>query len=111
MEDPEALACPHVESPDVAFHIFPALGNSAGQVRGPDNYDILGYDGRRMKADLPGDQIDLLIVVLFQVHHAILAEAGYRDAGLGIESDEPVTGRNVQDSLLLAIRPVGDSVA
>ena len=44
MEDPEALACPHVESANVTLHVRFALGNAACPVRGADNYDILGDD-------------------------------------------------------------------
>src|ERR1035441_8474497 len=99
MENPKTLARPHVESADITFHIFLALGNPTGQVRGADCHDILGYDGRGMKTDVSIDQIDLLIVVLLQIDHAILAEAGYPDTGFGIQSREPVTGRDVQDSL------------
>src|SRR6202035_5413466 len=93
------------------FHFFLAFWHPSRQVRGPDNHHISGDDGRRMKPDVPVDQIDLLIVVLFQIDHAALAEAGNGDASFGIERDEPVTWRDVQDSLFVAVSPVRQSMA
>src|SRR5712671_3695184 len=111
MENPKTLARPHVESADVTFHVFPALGNPAGQVRSSHDHDVPGDDGRRMKTDVPVDQVDVLIVVLLQIDYAVFAECWYARARLCIQRDEPVAGRDVQDSLFLAVRPVGESVA
>ena len=111
MENPEALAGSHIESADIAFHVFPASWHSAGQVRGADDHHVAGHDGRGMKPDFSGDQINILIVVFFQIDHAAHAEAGHADAGLGIQRDEPVTRRDIQDSLFLAVGPIGQAMS
>lgn len=48
-----------------------------------------------MQTHLAGDQVDLLIVVLLQVNHAVSAEAGNGCAGLGVERDQAVARRDV----------------
>ncbi len=111
MEDPQPLAGAHVEPADVALHVMKTLGRPACQVRGSHDHHILRHHGRRVKPDFSGDQIDLLVVVLLQIDDAVFAEAGHRRAGLGIESDEPVAGRDIEDSLFLAVGPVGHSMS
>ena len=64
-----------------------------------------------MQPDFAGDQVDLLIVVQLQIDDAVLAEAGHGMPGLGVQSDQPVAGRDVQDSLFLAIGPIGQAMA
>ena len=64
-----------------------------------------------MQPDFAGDQIDLLIVVQLQIHHAVLAEAWDRNAGLRIQRDQPVARRDIEDAFLLAVGPVGQAAA
>src|ERR1700688_3757659 len=100
-----------IESADVAFHIVPAVGNAARSVRRADDHDVLGDDGRGMQPYFAGDRIDLLIIVLLQIDDAVVAESGCERAVLGVESDEPVAGGDIEDSLFLAVGPVGESAA
>ena len=95
VEDPEALAGAHVESADVALHVFSAVRHATGQVRGTDNHDIFRDDGRRVQADFAGDEIDVLIVVFFQVHDAVHAERGNRQARLSVQRDQAITRSDV----------------
>jgi len=86
-----------------------ALRVGAGLVRRADNHHILGDGRRRMEADLAGDEIHLLIVVQLQIDDAALAEPGDRHAGPGIEGDEPIAWRDVQDPIVPAIGPVREA--
>src|SRR5207249_4145038 len=52
-----------------------------------------------------------LIVFELQIHDAALAEARNRIAGLRVERDQPVAGRDVEDPLFAAIAPVGEPAA
>ncbi len=63
VEYPEALASPHIESADEAFHVGLALGYAAGPVRGADNHGIAGDNRRGVQSDFSGNQVDLLIVL------------------------------------------------
>ena len=64
-----------------------------------------------MEPDGRGLEVDLLIEVLLQVHDAVAAEALNRRSGSGVERDEPVSLRHVQDSLLLAVAPVREAAS
>ena len=66
---------------------------------------------RGVQADVAVDEIDLLVVVQLEIDDAAFAEAGYEHAGFGVESDQPVAGRNVEDALVLAVSPVGQAAA
>ena len=55
---------------------------------------------RRVQADFAGDEIHLLVVFQLQIDDAVLAEAVHRLAGLRVERDHLVAGRDVDDALL-----------
>src|SRR5262245_60790597 len=74
-----------------------------------DNHDILRHDWCGMQADVAGNQVDLLVEILLQIHGTALAKSSHDGAGLGAESDQPVSRSNVKDPLLLAIRPVSQA--
>ena len=57
-------------------------------------------DRRGVQADLAGDQIHLLVGLELQIDDAVLAEAWNRRAGLRVERDQLVAGRDVEDALL-----------
>ena len=82
-------------------------------MRRADDHDILRDDRRGMQPDFAGDGIDRLIVILFQIDHAILSEAGHGNAGLGVQGNQTIAGRDVEDALFFcaAFRPVGESAA
>ena len=69
-----------------------------------------------MNSDFAGFQIDLLVVALdganLQINDAILAERVDHRAVLGVQRNEPVTCRDVQDAVVaFAVRPVCDTTA
>ena len=59
-----------------------------------------------MQPDLTGDQIHVLIVVQLQIDDAALAEARHGNAGLRVERDETISGRDVEDALFTAVGPI-----
>ena len=72
--------------------------------------------GRRgVQPDLAGLAIDLLALaehdIVLQIDDAVLAERRDAVAGLRVERDEPVAGRDVEDALVLAVGPVRDAAA
>ena len=81
------LPTPDVESADVALVVALAARHAAGQVRGADDDRVAGDDRRGVQADLAGDEVHDLIVVLLQIDDAALAEARDRNAGLRVERD------------------------
>jgi hypothetical protein len=68
-----------------------------------------------MQADFPVYQVDRLPRSvdrkLFHIHGAIVPEGADQLAGFRIQADEPVAGRNIQDPLFLAVRPIGKAAA
>src|ERR1700722_1955995 len=111
VENPKALAGLHVEAAHVAFVIAHALRRHSFAKRRTDDDRVLGYNGRRLKADLAGRQIrkDGLIVVELQVHHTALAERGYDLAVLRFETNQTVPRRYIENPLLLAVGPIGEA--
>ena len=111
VEDPEALAGPHVESADVALHVGLARGDAARFVRGADDDDVFRNHRRRVQADLRRHRIDHLVVVLFQIDEAVFAERRDAHAGLRVQRDELIARRHVENSLLASIGPVRQAAA
>ena len=64
-----------------------------------------------MDADFPAQRIDFLIVILFEIDHAIHAEARNPVPRLGVQGDHAIARREVDDALVLAIRPIGEAAA
>jgi len=67
-------------------------------------------------ADLPGLEIDLLLVAVngadLQIDEAILAERHDRRAGLRVQLREPIAGRHVDDALIAAaVGPIGEAAS
>src|SRR5438552_2222742 len=113
MENPETFARAHIEAANVALHIFLAGRDSAWFVRCTDDHRVTGDDGSCVESDLRTQEIDLLIVVQFQIDSAVFAKAANRCAGLRIERDKPVAGSDVKYPLVpsRAIAPVRQSAA
>ena len=93
------------------FTLVLLRGTPPGRCAAPMTTTFLADQRRRVQSDFAGDEIDLLVVVLLQIDDAVLAEAGHRDAGLRVERDEPVAGRDVENPLLAAVGPVGQAAA
>ena len=111
VEDPQALAGADVEAADEALHVGLAARDAAGPMRGADDDHVPRHERRRMQPDLAGDRIDLLVVVLLQIDDAVLAEGRDRHAGLRVEREEAVAGRDVENPLLAAVGPVRQATA
>ena len=102
VEDPHALPGLHIEAADVALLVLLALRHATRQVRGADDDRVLRDDRRRVQADLAGDGIHRLVVILFEVNDAVRAERRDRAAVLRVERDELVAGRDVDDAVVAA---------
>src|SRR6202521_5323932 len=111
MEDPQALARAHVEAAYIALLVRLAARRAAGQMRGADDDDVLRDDRRRVQADLTLHEVHDLVIVLLQIDDAVLAEPRHERAGLGVERDELVARRHVENSLLAAVGPVREPSA
>src|SRR6266446_2718098 len=111
VEDPKAFAGLDVEPADVAFHIFPALGIRAGPVCSAHDHDVFGNGRGGVKAHFPGDQIHILVVIKLEIDDAFIPKGGGRNAGLRIQSDQPIAGCDVEDSLFGAVSPVCKAAA
>src|SRR5438067_1242921 len=76
VELPELFAAAHVEGAHEPLGVVVRLDCAAFPERGADNRDIAGDRGRRVDADLPGLEIDLLLVAVngadLQIDEAIL---------------------------------------
>ena len=111
VEDPQALAGAHVEAADVTLHVRLAGRHATRAMRGADDDDVAGDRRRGMQPDLARHRIDLLIVVLLQVDDAVVAEPRDAHAGLRVQRDELIAGRDVEDALLFAVGPVREAAA
>src|SRR6266571_3924779 len=111
MEDPETLARPHIETANVALHILLADRHSAWLVRRTDNYRVAGHDRSRVESDVRTQEIDLLIVVRFQIDRAVFAKAANGRASLGVQRDKPVARCDIEYPLFPAVTPVRQSAA
>ena len=80
-------------------------------MRRADDDHVFRYRGCGVQSDFAGDRVDLLIVIQLQVEHAAVAEAGNGRAGFGVERDQPVAGRDVEDAFFLSVGPVSQTAA
>ena len=97
VKDPETLAGAGVEAPDVPLGLLLGRRGPSRQMRGADEDDAIGNDRRGVEADLAGDEVELLIHALLQVQDPVGAEARDAPAGFGVERNQPVTRRDVDD--------------
>ena len=103
VEYPLALAGLDVEAADIA------LGGGRG--RGADHNGVLHHQRRCMQADDAAVGIHLLVVILAQVDHAVLAEGRIGQARLRIEGEHRVADGDVEDALVGAVGPIGAAQA
>ena len=80
-------------------------------MRGADDDRIAGDDRRGMETELAGNRVDHLIVLELQIHQAVLPEAWNRTAGLGIERNQLIALRDVENALFLPVAPVRETAA
>jgi hypothetical protein len=111
MEDPQAFAGPCVVPPHVALDVAHALRVSAGPVRRADDDDAAGDDGRGVQPDFAGDRVDLLVVLELQIDDPRVPESRHGASRSRVERDQLVAGRDVDDALVLSVRPVREAAA
>ena len=75
-------------------------------MRCPDDDDVARDHGRGVETDLPRDEIDRLVELCFQIDNAVVAEPADAVARLGVERNELITRRHVEDAFGLAVSPV-----
>jgi hypothetical protein len=78
---------------------------------GPDDHGVPTDDRGSMKSYIASDRIDDLVVVELEIDHSVLAKRLNRSTDPGIESDQTVAGRHVEDSLLTTIGPIRQTAA
>ena len=71
------------------------------------DHDIARNHGCSMQADFALLQINFLIVIEFQIDDAAAAKSRDRIARLGVQCDQPIAGRDIDDSFVPTIGPVG----
>ncbi len=86
-----------------------AGGRRADAERRADNHDIAHHDRGRCCADHAG--LDVVAVqAVPQIDDSVGAESRIRHAGLGVQLDEMIAGRDEQDALVaMAIGPIRDA--
>src|SRR5689334_2177297 len=70
-----------------------------------DDDDVLRDHRRRMQTDFALHEVHRLVVVQLQVDDAVLSERRYRVAGLRVEREHLIAGRDVDDTVVAA--PIG----
>src|SRR5881409_464411 len=111
VEDPKTPARAHIECADITFDVRLGTGDATWPVGCAYDDYIADHNRRRVESDFAGERIDLLVVILLQVHRAICAKAANRGAGLRVQSDEPVARRHIQDSFLPPVTPISQPAA
>jgi hypothetical protein len=77
-------------------------------MRGADNHNIPGDDGRGVQPDLAAHRIDVLIIVELQIDQALLSKTSKELSRLRVKRDELIAWSDIQDSLFAAVRPIGE---
>ena len=80
-------------------------------MRRADDHHVARHHRRRVQPDFAGLEIDLLIVVQLQIDDAVAAEARHRIAGLRVERDQPIAGRDVENPRFPTVGPVRQTAA
>src|ERR1041384_8445463 len=111
MEDPLAPAGADIESADKSFDIRFGGGPPARLVRGAHDDGVPADRRSRMDADFAAKWIDFLIVILLKIDGAVHAKARNPEAGPGVELDHSVSGCEVDDALVVSIRPIREAAA
>ncbi len=108
MENPESPAGAHVEAAHVTFVVAHAFRGHAFAKSRTDHHGVFRNYGRRLHPDFSGLQVreNLLVVMAFQIDHAVFSKRGDPLASLGVQANQPEAGRNVENALIHAVRPV-----
>ena len=111
VEDPLAGAGVGVEAADVPLGVPHRARRAPGDVRRADDDRVAGHERGGVQPDLAGQRIDLLIHVLHQVDDAVLAKARETLARPGVQADQPVARRDVEDLAVAAVVAIGQPAA
>src|SRR5207249_93086 len=105
-----------VERPDDALRVVVRRDGRAFPEGRTDDHNVFRNRGRGVETDLACLQVDWLAIAeiraLLQIDDAVLAERADHAPGLGVERDETVARRDVQDAIVAAaVGPVRDAAA
>ena len=103
------LPVSHVEAADVALHVRSSRCIAAQRCAAPTITTSFATIGVACSPTSPVIEVDLLIVILLQIDDAVHAEAGDGRPVVASSAHQPVPGRHVENSLLLAVGPVRDA--
>src|SRR5688572_8700943 len=113
VERPELFAGARVERSHLPLHVGGVFVAEALEHRRADDDHIADDRGCRVQADLRFFVVGLLAVdhdAVFEIDFAVLAKAGDRLTGLGVQRDEAITDGDVNDAVVaLAVGPIGES--
>ena len=102
VEDPQTLAGLRVVPAHVTFLVRLLFGTPPGRCAAPTTITSPTTSGVACRPTSPGDEIHRLVVFLFQIDDAVLAEAGDRLTGLRVERQHLVTRCDVDDAFVTA---------
>ena len=113
VELPDLLARAHIIRPRRTLVVLEAAGREAFAEGRTDQHLVAHNRRRRLPADLARGQVrrDLLIVIRLQIHRAIVAERSNPLAGLGVQRDQLIARRGVEDARFLAVAPINRTAA
>src|SRR5260221_171594 len=116
VEPPKLLAGLHVIGAHDALGVVVGGDGCAFAHRRADDRDIARDGGRRMPADLACLEIYLLVVAFdhadFEIADTVIAERRNHLACLGVELDEAIARRDVEDAFIApAVGPIGHAAA
>src|SRR5262245_8124039 len=111
MEDPEPFAGANIETPNVPFIILETPRRRSFAERGADDDDIAADDRRALESDLTCHEVreNRLIDVRLEIDDAVRSKARNGRAGFRIERDQTIAWRDVEDSFLSPVGPIGET--
>ena len=105
---PELPAGTHVVGARRALVVAITRRRETFPERRADQHHVAGHGRRRLPADFAGNQVglDLLIIVRLQVDGAVVAEGADALPGLGVQRDQQVARRYVEDARIFTVAPI-----
>ena len=85
------------------------LGAPPGRFAAPTMDDVGRHNRRGVQADLAGNQVDLLVVVVLEIDDAVAAETGDGHPVPRVERNQPIARRHIADAGGATVAPVGDA--
>src|SRR5262245_18575642 len=113
VEDPETFAGSHIETPNVPFIVLETPRRCSFAERRADDDDIAADDRRALKSDLTCHEVgqNRLVDVRLEIDDAVRSKARNGRAGLRIERDQTIARRDVEDSFLSSVGPIGETAS